>query len=246
VRWGGRITLALFEPRRALDEARLVALALRVEAVGTSGLVKLDVPYEWLALGEVPASGAPSGAFSTVVGRLPIVASIEIASTDLPLRELDAAGVGDAVVFEGRAALPACDWPVELRIGDYSVGAIARDGGVIVLSGPLRSIRSRGRSPAPAGPVPRVIVRKADVMTPDPDDLNTEVLAAAPVEVVAELGRIVLRGDEVLALERGSVLSVAHQGGRIDLVVGGRPWARGELVNVDGDLGVRVTELVRR
>ena len=82
-------------------------------------------------------------------------------------------------------------------------------------------------------------------MTSESDGSKTEVLAAAPVEVVAELGRIVLRGDEILGLERGTVLPLGHQGRRIDLVVGGRPWARGELVNIDGELGVRITELVR-
>jgi flagellar motor switch protein FliM len=79
----------------------------------------------------------------------------------------------------------------------------------------------------------------------DSGDANAELLAAAPIEIVAELGRIVLRGDQVLGLEEGSVLAFRRHGTTVDLVVGGRTWARGELVNVDGELGVRVTELVR-
>jgi flagellar motor switch protein FliM len=90
-------------------------------------------------------------------------------------------------------------------------------------------------------------------MTDDRDKIDAdrvaaagaELLAAAPIEIVAEVGRIVLRGDEVLGLGEGSVLSLGRPGTIVDLVVGGRTWARGELVNVDGELGVRITELAR-
>ena len=71
------------------------------------------------------------------------------------------------------------------------------------------------------------------------------VLASAPIEVVAEIGRVPMRGDEVLGLISGVVLSLGER--RRDLVtlrVGGRAWARGELVNVDDDLGVRITEIL--
>jgi flagellar motor switch/type III secretory pathway protein FliN len=75
----------------------------------------------------------------------------------------------------------------------------------------------------------------------------TAALAAAPVEVVAEVGRIVLRGDEVLGLGPGVVLSMG--GPRVDEVtlrVGGQVWAEGELVDVEGALAVRVTRVFRR
>jgi flagellar motor switch/type III secretory pathway protein FliN len=71
------------------------------------------------------------------------------------------------------------------------------------------------------------------------------LLAAAPVEIVAEIGRVTLRGDELLGMLRGSVVSIGPR--RPDLVtlrVGGRAWARGELCNLDGALGVRLTELL--
>ena len=72
------------------------------------------------------------------------------------------------------------------------------------------------------------------------------VLASAPVEIVAEIGRVPLRGDEVLGLTNGSVLPLGPR--RRDLVtlrVGGRIWARGELVHIEEELGVRITEVLR-
>jgi flagellar motor switch/type III secretory pathway protein FliN len=73
------------------------------------------------------------------------------------------------------------------------------------------------------------------------------VLAEAPVEVVAELGRISLRGDELLGLIRGSVLSIGPRRPEVvTLRVAGRPWATGELVTLDDQLGVRILELCRQ
>jgi flagellar motor switch/type III secretory pathway protein FliN len=71
-------------------------------------------------------------------------------------------------------------------------------------------------------------------------------LAAVPVDVVAELGRITLRGDEVLGLSPGAVLPLGVRGRQVTLRVGGEAWAEAEIVEVDGELGVRVTKLMAR
>ena len=71
-----------------------------------------------------------------------------------------------------------------------------------------------------------------------------EVLAATPVEVVAEIGRITLRGDELAGLMKGSVLSLGpRRTDAIQLRVGGQLWAVGELVSVGDELGVRILRL---
>lgn len=76
----------------------------------------------------------------------------------------------------------------------------------------------------------------------DPD--VTEALAAAPVEVTAELGRLTLTGQEVLGLAKGAVIALGpRRRDQVVLRVGGRLWARGELVNVDDRLGVRLVSL---
>lgn len=72
-------------------------------------------------------------------------------------------------------------------------------------------------------------------------------LAEVPVLVEAVLGGCSLTVDELLALRAGSVIEVDRRVGEpIDLVVGGRLLARGELVLIDGALGLTLTELVRR
>ena len=74
----------------------------------------------------------------------------------------------------------------------------------------------------------------------------TAVLAAAPIEVVAELGRITLRGEQVMGLAPGTVLTLGGGRGSVSLRVGGEPWAEGEIVDVDGEFGVRVTRVHAR
>ena len=76
--------------------------------------------------------------------------------------------------------------------------------------------------------------------------INSDVLASAPIEIVAELGRVSLRADEVVALDAGSILTFgAISPARIELRVGDQPWATGELVNVEGQLGVRLLSVAR-
>ncbi len=72
-------------------------------------------------------------------------------------------------------------------------------------------------------------------------------LAEVPVTVEAVLGGCTLTVNELLGLGAGSVIEVDRRvGDPIDLMVGGRLLARGELVLIDGALGITLTELVRR
>lgn len=72
-------------------------------------------------------------------------------------------------------------------------------------------------------------------------------LADVPVTVEAVLGGCTLTVDELLSLGTGSVIEVDRRVGEpIDLMVGGKLLARGELVLIDGALGLTLTELVRR
>ena len=70
---------------------------------------------------------------------------------------------------------------------------------------------------------------------------GAELLASANIPVAVELGRLTLAAEEVAALRAGDVLLLGRPpGGPVDLVAGGKVIARGELVDVEGELGVRV------
>jgi len=65
-----------------------------------------------------------------------------------------------------------------------------------------------------------------------------------PVEVAVEIGRTRMTIGEALALGPGSVVTVGRLAGEpVDLLVNGRVIARGEVVAIDEELGLRITEI---
>jgi flagellar motor switch protein FliN/FliY len=77
------------------------------------------------------------------------------------------------------------------------------------------------------------------------DLANLDVLMNVPLEVTAELGKCKMSVSEVLKLGTGSIIELERlAGGPVDLLVNNRLVARGEVVAVDENFGVRITELV--
>ncbi len=69
-------------------------------------------------------------------------------------------------------------------------------------------------------------------------------LQNVPVELAIEIGRTRMTIGEALALGPGSVVTVGRLAGDpVDLLVNGRVIARGEVVAIDEELGLRITEI---
>jgi flagellar motor switch protein FliN/FliY len=76
-------------------------------------------------------------------------------------------------------------------------------------------------------------------------DNELQRLHDVPVELAVEIGRTRMTIGETLALVPGSIVSLNRLAGEpVDLLVNGRPIARGEVVVVDEEFGLRVTEIV--
>ena len=76
-----------------------------------------------------------------------------------------------------------------------------------------------------------------------PGDL--ERLHDVPVELAVEIGRTRMTIGETLALGPGSIITLNRLAGEpVDLLVNGKPIARGEVVVIDEEFGLRVTEVV--
>ncbi len=100
--------------------------------------------------------------------------------------------------------------------------------------------------PAPAGAAAPVEVGSHPVSSPvAPTAHGVELLHGVSMEVTVELGRTRLSVRELLALTPGDVLELDRAAGSpADLLVNGRLIARGEVVVVDEDFALRVTEIV--
>ena len=69
-------------------------------------------------------------------------------------------------------------------------------------------------------------------------------LQNVPVELAIEIGRTRMTIGDALALGIGSVVTVGRLAGDpVDLLVNGRVIARGEVVAIEEELGLRITEI---
>jgi flagellar motor switch protein FliN/FliY len=65
------------------------------------------------------------------------------------------------------------------------------------------------------------------------------------VELAVEVGRTQMTIREALALGPGSIVTLNRLAGEpVDLLVNGKPIARGEVVVIDEEFGLRVTEVL--
>ena len=79
--------------------------------------------------------------------------------------------------------------------------------------------------------------------TPFEGDLRR--LSAVPVDLSVEMGRARMTVGETLELRQGSIVTLNRMAGEpVDLLVNGAPIARGEVVVIDEQFGLRVTEML--
>ena len=77
------------------------------------------------------------------------------------------------------------------------------------------------------------------------DANNMEALADVPMDVSVILGRTRLMLKDILEFNTGSIIELDKLAGEpVDLSVNGKVIARGEVVVVDENFGVRVTEVL--
>jgi flagellar motor switch protein FliN len=102
-------------------------------------------------------------------------------------------------------------------------------------------------APPVGGPLIEEI--ELEQLLPFDGDAGTEtdigLLLEVPLSISVELGRTSLTIRELLALGQGSILQLdRHAGEPVDVLVNGKRLARGEVVVIDEDFGIRVTEVV--
>lgn len=86
---------------------------------------------------------------------------------------------------------------------------------------------------------------ESEMEQPGPGERGLGRLADVPLDVVVEVGRAKLPIRELLALDEGGVVRLSRTVGEpVDLLVNGTLAARGDIVVVDGRLGIRVTEVL--
>lgn len=76
---------------------------------------------------------------------------------------------------------------------------------------------------------------------------SIDLLKDVPLVVQAELGRTKMLVKEILKLGVNSVIELDKEAGEpVDVLVNNKMIARGEVVEIDGNFGVRITEIMNR
>lgn len=74
---------------------------------------------------------------------------------------------------------------------------------------------------------------------------DLELILDVPLDVTVRLGSARRRIRDILALNSGAVLELDRQAGEaVDILVNGKMLARGEVVIIDDNFGVRITDIV--
>lgn len=73
---------------------------------------------------------------------------------------------------------------------------------------------------------------------------DLQAVLDVPVELTVEIGRTMMTIAETLTIGPGSIISLGRATGEpVDLLVNGKRIARGEVVAIDEEFGLRVTEV---
>ena len=76
---------------------------------------------------------------------------------------------------------------------------------------------------------------------------NLEMIMSVPLEVSVEIGRTKRKVEEILTFSKGSLVVLDKLAGdQVDLFVNGLCVAKGDVVVIDDNFGVRITEVIRQ
>ena len=77
------------------------------------------------------------------------------------------------------------------------------------------------------------------------DQVNLDLVMDIDLNVVVEIGRVKKLVKEIVALRQGSIVELDKQASEpVDIMVNGKLIARGDVVVIDDNFGVRITEIV--
>jgi len=86
--------------------------------------------------------------------------------------------------------------------------------------------------------------KSTDILQPQ-EEHGMEILLDIPLEISVELGRVRMRVKDIVELGSGSIVEIDKAAGEpVDVMVNGRLVARGEVVVIEDNFGVRITEIL--
>lgn len=189
---------------------------------------------------------------------------IDISAPEVHILDLREEAFGGTLGFDG----PLVQTSFQLLVGDLLDTTLMQLMPIDFARGLVEALTGAGSSapalepeaaaPAPAAapeddrhlhsvPVPvaqPVTFPSLDEVPSSPGGSDISLLLDVPLQVTVELGRTQLRIRDVLELVPGSIVELDKlAGGPVDVLVNGKQIARGEVVVIDEEFGVRITDV---
>ena len=173
---------------------------------------------------------------------------IEAGRLELAAEDIANLEAGDIIILEHHQLVLGPEGPGGTISGHIGRGRNGRlEGQLLASEGQLKFAISQ------------IIVQEQPIETPMTDELNDEPTIQEPTDnlpetegllrdidapVVIELGRLKMNTAQVTRLKSGQILRLPRNANDpVDLVVNDKLFARGELVEIDGELGVRLVKV---
>jgi flagellar motor switch protein FliM len=245
------------------EEKRFAVFELKISADAHAGHVRLILPWRLVEKHTGPAKLeelAPPAQEAWLrwtresmarIASCPVSVAARVGRTQLTGAELSSIEVGDVVVVEDVTLSPSFRagraWVVIGNGRSMRLGARVMEQGnrYAVAIDRFEKIKEPNLSTRSKGPDAEAVGQGGQAAE-EGDNLRetSGLLSDVPVTLHVELGRMELAAEQVIALRVGKVISLDRApGDPVDLVVNGRLIAQGDLVQVDGQVGVRIAKL---
>ncbi len=238
------------------DESDYYLLGLRAGLGDSIGYTRVLLPANFIESFSKPVAqsgGTPEDLahMRKILGQLSdkeVEMKIEAGRLELSPEDIANLEAGDIIILEHHQLVLGPEGPggnISGHIGRGRNGKL--EGQLIASEGQLKFAISQ------------IIVQEQPIETPMTDELNDEPTIQEPTDnlpetegllrdidapVVIELGRIKMNTAQVTRLKSGQILRLPRNANDpVDLVVNDKLFARGELVEIDGELGVRLVKV---
>jgi flagellar motor switch/type III secretory pathway protein FliN len=230
------VTDDIDDVREALGTGAMLVWPWRVAVGMDAGEVALVLDAQALArAAEIRGDGRRA------VAEVEVEVALVAARAALPAEVVAALAPGDVLALEGGVAFDvdtgALSGEMMLAAGDAEV-PVTVAGGTVVVRAPARARRSSVSTEDDRAPGETTAPQEGPVV-------RDELLATLPVEVEVVVARGEFSVAEVGAWRVGEVVAFPSRiGDAVVVRAGGRVVARGELCDVEGEVGVRITEVL--
>lgn len=74
--------------------------------------------------------------------------------------------------------------------------------------------------------------------------IDAELVDQLPLALEVRIGSVTLSASELAGMEPGAILTLGESADAVQITAGGQVVARGELIEVDGQLALRILQIV--